>query len=235
MGRSFDAMLSLAWLKTEAISRVAGSRHQLILTGADRKFMICSRMVWGYNMAIGQKLNETLKAFIARQQMFFVATADQTGRVNLSPKGMDSLRVIADDRIIWLNLSGSGNETAAHVRATGRMTLMFCAFDGEAMILRTYGQAQVLHPHDAAWATMIGHFPQFAGSRQIFDLAIDLIQTSCGTGVPLMDFRKSRGEEELLPYFENMGPEGVADYWRHKNRVSIDGKATGLLVDEAGT
>ena len=183
-------------------------------------------------MATGEKLNGTLQAFIARQRMFFVATADQTGRVNMSPKGMDTLRILSDDRIIWLNLSGSGNETAAHVQATGRMTLMFCAFEGEAMILRAYGQARVYHPRDAAWAGLIGQFPQIAGSRQVFDLAIDLVQTSCGTGVPLMDFRKSRGEEELVPFYADMGPEGVAAYWRRRNLTTIDGRPTGLLGDD---
>ena len=182
-------------------------------------------------MGQGLRLNETLKGFIARQPLFFVATADREGRVNLSPKGMDSLRVLDDTRIRWLNLSGSGNETAAHVAATGRMTLMFCAFEGEAMTLPVYGQARVLHPRHAEWEALIADFPELAGSRQIFDLAIDLVQTSCGTGVPIMEYRRPRAETELLPFYRDMGPDGVQDYWRRRNLTTIDGKPTGVLDD----
>ena len=182
-------------------------------------------------MATGKKLNGTLRKFIERQRMFFVATADQTGRVNVSPKGMDTLVIEDDNRIIWLNLSGSGNETAAHVQATGRMTLMFCAFDGEPMILRVYGQAVTCHPRDEAWEALVSKFPKLAGSRQVFDLSIDLVQISCGTGVPEMDFRRSRGEEELEPCYDEMGPDGVRDYWRRKNVETIDGRPTGIFED----
>ena len=182
-------------------------------------------------MAKGKKLNGMLRAFIEKQKIFFVATADQTGRVNVSPKGMDTLRIENDNRILWLNLSGSGNETAAHVRATGRMTLMFCAFEGDALILRVYGDAVVYHPRDAEWDGLISAFPTLGGSRQIFDLRIDLVQTSCGTGVPYMDFRKSRGDDELERYYDDLGPEGVQDYWRRKNIETIDGRPTGIFED----
>ena len=182
-------------------------------------------------MGTGSRLTQTLTAFIARQPLYFVATADRKGRVNLSPKGMDSLRVQSDTRILWLNLSGSGNETAAHVAATGRMTLMFCAFEGAAMILRVYGQACVLDPRHPEWDAMATQFPDLAGARQIFDLTIDLVQTSCGTGVPVMAFQHSRGEEELVPFHADMGPAGVQDYWRRKNLTTIDGKPTGLFKD----
>ena len=183
-------------------------------------------------MAIGTKLNGTLTAFIKRQHLFFVATAAAGGRVNMSPKGMDSLRVIDDKRIVWLNLTGSGNETAAHLRDTNRMTLMFCAFDGDALILRVYGSATVLHPHDAGWDAAIAQFPAMAGSRQIFDMQIDMVQTSCGTGVPLMRFERQRGPEELLPYYEDMGEDGVRDYWQRKNSESIDGASTGIFGED---
>ena len=180
-------------------------------------------------MGTGSKLNDTLTAFINLQPLFFVATADLTGRVNLSPKGMDTLRILDDSRIIWLNLTGSGNETAAHVRATGRMTLMFCAFDGDAMILRLYGQAKVFHPRDAAWQDMLAAFPDIAGSRQIFDLTIDLVQTSCGTGVPIMEYQRPRADTELVPFYAGMGVAGVEAYWERKNVTSIDGKPTGVV------
>ncbi len=182
-------------------------------------------------MPTAKKLNRTLRTFIEKQPMFFVATADTTGRVNVSPKGMDTLRIEDDNCIVWLNLSGSGNETAAHVRATGRMTLMFCAFEGNAMILRVYGQARTYHPRDEDWDRLVSGFPKLSGSRQIFDLDIDLVQTSCGTGVPLMEFRKSRGEEELEPFYDDMGSDGVKDYWQRKNTQTIDGKPTGIFED----
>ncbi|MEL7397606.1 MAG: pyridoxamine 5'-phosphate oxidase family protein [Pseudomonadota bacterium] len=178
-----------------------------------------------------KKLAKIHKTFIEKQPMFFVATADRDGRVNVSPKGLDTLRIIGDNRIVWLSLSGSGNETAAHVRATGRMTLMFCAFEGAAQILRAYGQAKVIHPRDAEWDGLIGHFPKLAGSRQIFDLEIDRVQTSCGTGVPRMVFGKSRGEDELEPFFDELGADGVEDFWRRKNTETIDGRPTGIFAD----
>ena len=182
-------------------------------------------------MGQSTKLNRTLRAFIDGQPMFFVATAAPEGRVNVSPKGMDTLRVVSDTQIRWLNLSGSGNETAAHLRESPRMTLMFCAFTGDAMILRVYGQARVLHPRDDGWDKAAAGFPAIAGSRQIFDLDIDLVQTSCGTGVPVMEVVASRAESELVPFYEDMGPDGVRDYWAKKNVESIDGKPTGIFGD----
>lgn len=182
-------------------------------------------------MPTAPKLNRTLRCFIERQNLFFVATADRGGRVNVSPKGMDTLRIHDDTRIQWLNLSGSGNETAAHVRATGRMTLMFCAFEGDPMILRCYGQARVLHPRDADWDQSIAQFPKLAGSRNFFDLTIDLVQTSCGSGVPIMPMQRSRGETELEPFYADMGPEGVQDYWTRKNTRTIDDQPTHIFQD----
>ncbi len=182
-------------------------------------------------MAVGQKLNGSLRDFILRQKLFFVATAAPDGRVNMSPKGMDSLQIIDDTRIVWLNLTGSGNETAAHLRQANRMTLMFCAFEGDALILRVYGTAQTLHPRDAGWDTALAQFPAMAGSRQIFDMTIDKVQTSCGTGVPIMPFERDRGPDELLPYYAEMGENGVRDYWQRKNTQSIDGAETGIFGD----
>ena len=183
-------------------------------------------------MGKGNKLNGNQRIFIERQPLFFVATAGRDGRVNVSPKGMNTLRIVDDDRIIWLNLSGSGNETAAHLRDFNRMTLMFCAFEGDALILRVYGQANILHPRDPEWKTALADFPEIAGSRQIFDMTIDLVQTSCGTGVPIMSFVKSRAEDELVPFYEDMGSEGVKNFWRRKNSLSIDGNPTGIFGDD---
>ena len=179
-------------------------------------------------MSTAVKLNDSLIAFIRAQQLFFVATAAADGRVNVSPKGLSSLRVISESKIIWLNLSGSGNETAAHVRELPRMTLMFCAFEGEARILRVYGTAGVFHPRDIEWDKLAAHFPVMAGARNIFELNIDLAQVSCGTGVPFMTFAGERGPVEMLPFYEDMSADGVQAYWQRKNKVSIDGKETGI-------
>lgn len=183
-------------------------------------------------MAIGKQLSGSFIKFIERQPMFFVATAAPDGRVNVSPKGMDTLRVLGSSRIVWLSLSGSGNETAAHLRESNRMTLMFCAFDGDALILRTYGTANTLHPRDAGWEELVQLFPVMAGSRQIFDMTIELVQTSCGTGVPVMSYQGQRGPEELVPFYAKMGDDGVQRYWARKNAVSIDGKDTGTVVSD---
>ena len=170
--------------------------------------------------------------FIKDQPLFFVATAAADGRVNMSPKGMDSLRVIDNNHISWLNLSGSGNETAAHIRSNARMTLMFCSMSDKPLILRAYGKAKVLHPRDEQWSASLAQFPTLAGSRQIFNLEIDLVQTSCGTGVPVMQFDRTRADTDLVPFYEEMGSEGVQEYWARKNVQSIDGKPTGIFDSE---
>lgn len=174
-------------------------------------------------------LNNTFTKFIERQPLFFVATADVDGRVNVSPKGLDSLRILNNKELIWLSVTGSGNETAAHVQATGRMTLMFCAFSGDAMILRVYGQADVFHKRDAQWPELSSAFPDYPGARNIFKLQIDLVTTSCGTGIPEMETIKPRADTELLPWYADLGRDGVDKFWRKKNVETIDGKPTGLF------
>ncbi|MEM8751169.1 MAG: pyridoxamine 5'-phosphate oxidase family protein [Pseudomonadota bacterium] len=186
-------------------------------------------------MATARRLNGTTQAFVERQKLFFVATAAPDGRVNVSPKGMESLRVMGENRIVWLNFSGSGNETAAHLLEANRMTLMWCAFEGDPMILRAYGSARTVHPGDDGWgevASLFGDMSAKLSSRQIFDMQVDLVQSSCGTGVPLMDYAGERGENELLPFFEDMGADGVRDYWERKNTKSIDGRPTGIFDRE---
>jgi len=182
-------------------------------------------------MPLGPKLNGTLRAFIERQKLFFVATAAADGRVNLSPKGGDSLKVLSDTHIRWINVSGSGNETAGHIQQSNRITLMFCAFEGDALILRVYGKATILHPRDPGWAEAAADFTPMAGSRQIFDVTVEAVQTSCGTGVPLMDFVADRIDTELPPFYADMGEDGVRAYWAKKNVETIDGFPTGLLED----
>ena len=172
-------------------------------------------------------LSKKLIDFIAAQHMFFVATATADSRINLSPKGMDSLRVLSDNRVIWLNVTGSGNETAAHLLENPRMTVMFNAFEGSPMILRLYGQARAIHTGDEEWEMLYSNFDPTPGARQIFDLAIDLVQTSCGMAVPRYDYVEDR--DNLRKWAVNKGDDGLADYWREKNQTSLDGKDTGIF------
>ncbi len=179
---------------------------------------------------MGQKftqLSDRLIRFIGEQQLFFVGTATQDSRVNISPKGMDSLRVMNASRIVWLNVTGSGNETAAHVSLNPRMTLMFAAFSGKPLILRVYGTARVIHHKDPAWQGLYSLFDPLPGARQIFDLAIDLVQTSCGMAVPLFDYAGDR--EQLNNWAEKQGEVGIREYWRQKNQQSIDGINTDIV------
>ncbi len=174
-------------------------------------------------------LDRSFIDFIEAQKVFFVATAAD-GRVNLSPKGLDSLRILGLDRIVWLNLTGSGNETAAHLQALNRITLMFCAFEGGPMTLRIYGSANVLHPRDTDWNDLITLFPVMAGSRQIIDVAIERVEASCGSGVPFYEYKGQRGETQLVPFYAKMGEEKVHRYWSIKNQESIDGLPTNILA-----
>lgn len=165
--------------------------------------------------------------FIGRQKIFFVGTATDDSRVNISPKGMDSLRVLDGQRVIWLNVTGSGNETAAHVQLNPRMTVMFCAFDGDPLILRLYGQARAIHRGDAQWPALLAHFEPLPGARQIFDLAIDLVQTSCGMAVPHYAYDEDR--QLLRKWAEKKGEPGLREYWQEKNQKSIDGLPTHIV------
>jgi len=173
------------------------------------------------------KLDDSLRAFIARQHMYFVGTAGAESYVNVSPKGMDSFRVIDDTTVAWLNLTGSGNETAAHVLENGRMTVMFCSFDKQPLIMRLYGHATAIHPRDASWADLRALFPNYTGARQVFVLALELVQTSCGYAVP---YYKLKGERPTLTkWADNRGEVGIQDYWAEKNTKSLNEKDTGIL------
>ena len=167
-------------------------------------------------------ISDKLKLFIEEQKIFFVGTATADSRVNISPKGMDSLRVINKNRVLWLNVTGSGNESAAHIEEHNRITLMFAGFDGTPMILRLYGQAKVIHINDPDWHNLYQHFQPLPGARQIFDVAIDMVQTSCGMAVPLFDYASDR--ELLNDWAVKKGETGLQDYWQEKNRLSLDGK-----------
>ena len=131
-------------------------------------------------------------SMIERQPIFFVATAAEGARINLSPKGYDAFRVFAPDRVGYLDLGGSGNETNAHLLADGRITLMFCNFQQPALILRIYGRGRAVLPADPEWEQFAAHFTLMPGTRQIFDIAVESVQTSCGWGVPFMEFERER-------------------------------------------
>ena len=177
------------------------------------------------------EIPDKLKQFIEDQKVFFVGTATASGRVNISPKGMDSLRVLNASRVIWLNVTGSGNETSAHIQENPRMTIMFAALEGNPMILRIYGNAKVIHRNDPEWDNLVTLFMPLPGARQIFDLAVDLVQTSCGMGVPLYDYVGER--EQLNEWANKKGDKGIKEYWRDKNQESIDGKPTHIIKKNA--
>ncbi len=168
--------------------------------------------------------------FIAAQHIFFTASGTADSRLNLSPKGMDSLRVLSNTCVAYLDLTGSGNETAAHLKQDGRMTIMFCSFDADPMILRLYGRGRVVHRNDAEWDRLRGHFPDLPGERQLIVLDVESVQTSCGYAVPRYAYEGER--DTLARWAEKKGPMGLLDYWREKNQVSIDGLPTGLLENE---
>jgi hypothetical protein len=161
--------------------------------------------------------------------MFFVGTAMKEGTVNISPKGLDSLRVTDANTVIWNNLTGSGNETATHLLESNRMTLLFCAFEGSPLILRVYGTCQVYHPRDVEFNEYGSLFPPDSGSRQIMKMKVDLVQTSCGYAVPLMNYQEDRSI--LTDWSRKKGPERITTYWKDKNRVSLDGHATHIFED----
>jgi hypothetical protein len=169
-----------------------------------------------------------LRDFIARQQMFFVATAPlgADGHVNLSPKGLDTFRVIDDHIVAYLDLTGSGNETSAHLEENRRITLMFCAFEGPPMILRLYGTGQTVLPATAEWTRLRETFGDYPGVRQIIIARIDRAMTSCGFAVPRYEYVEQRNE--LIRSAEKKGPGELEQYRREKNTRSIDGIVTAL-------
>ena len=159
-------------------------------------------------------------AFIAKQPVFFVATAANGARINLSPKGMDSFRVLDRHRVGYLDVGGSGNETHAHLAADGRATLMFCAFDRPALILRIYATGRAILPQDERWDDLAAHFTLLPGTRQIFEFDVESVQTSCGWGVPLMTFH--RESQTLKKYAAKYSESELLAYQRNRT-TSIDG------------
>ena len=174
-----------------------------------------------------KEITPELKQFIAAQKIFFVATAPTQGRINLSPKGMNTFRVIGPNRVIYLDITGSGNETAAHLLDNGRITLMFCSFDRTARIARLYGHGRTIHLHDGNWREYLEMFPPEPGIRQIMEIEVESTMTSCGYGVPWMETLRER--ETLRNYWEKRDSETLVAYQHKENERSIDGLPTGLF------
>jgi len=178
------------------------------------------------------EITERLQAFIQAQQIFFVASAplDGDGHVNVSPKGLDCLRILTPTRVAYLDLTGSGNETSAHLLENGRITFMFCAFSGPPRILRLFGRGQVALPGSDDWNELRPLFGDYPGTRQIITADIHRVQTSCGYGVPLYDFVGQR--DTMIRWADNRGEEGLLAYRAEKNAKSIDGLPTPLGLRE---
>lgn len=174
-------------------------------------------------------LDEAHLAFIGRQKIFFTASSTSDSRVNISPRGTDAFRILGPGDVAYLDLTGSGNETSAHLIADGRATMMFCSFEGPPLILRLYGRGRALQrgtpDYDALFAARFGPVEPL-GARQIVTLSIDLVQTSCGYGVPLFEYQAER--PTLDRWAQAKGMQGLEDYRRENNRISIDGLPTGL-------
>lgn len=170
-----------------------------------------------------EAIGESLQKFIEAQKIYFVATAplSDKGHVNLSPKGLDSFRILGPRQVAYLDLTGSGAETIAHLKENGRITLMFCAFEGAPNIVRLQGKGEAVEPGDGRFEGLLASFPPHAGVRSVILVALDRISDSCGYGVPLYEYKGERSQ--LLDWAQKKGPEGLAEYRRKNNRTSIDG------------
>ncbi|MBL8120373.1 MAG: pyridoxamine 5'-phosphate oxidase family protein [Anaerolineae bacterium] len=168
------------------------------------------------------RITPALRRFIESQHMFFVATAPLSGEghVNLSPKGQDSFRVLSPHQVAYLDMTGSGNETAAHITENGRITFLFCAFEGAPNILRLYGTGHIVLPSDPAWESLSAHFTLKLGVRQIITADLHRVQTSCGYGIPFYDYLGER--DTMDKWCQNKGEDGLVEYRAQKNARSID-------------
>lgn len=171
----------------------------------------------------GAVITRELREFLLRQHVFFVATAplSPTGHVNLSPKGLDSFRVLDEHTVAYLDLTGSGVETIAHLRENGRITLMFCAFQGAPKIVRLYGRGEVLTPGDGEFEKLVSLFSPLPGVRAIVRVEVHHVAQSCGYGVPLLQYVGER--QQLLDWAARKGESGLREYRQRHNTTSIDG------------
>lgn len=173
-------------------------------------------------------ISDEIADFMRAQPLFFVASAPLTpqGHINLSPKGLDCLRILSPQQVAYLDITGSGNETSAHLEENGRITLMFCSFAAAPQILRLFGRGQVILPQMNAWPPLAAHFPEYPGVRQIIVADITRVQTSCGFAVPRMEYIQQR--DTLCRWAEAKGEDSIAAYQSENNRISIDGLASSL-------
>ena len=172
-------------------------------------------------------INKAHREFIEKQKMFVIGSAGAEGFINVSPKGMDSLKIIDENTVVWMNHTGSGNETSAHVQENGRMTIMFNSFDKTPMILKLYGKATVIHDKDERWEEMSSYFAEFIGARQFFEMKVELVLTSCGFGVPQYKYIGERNK--LQKWAEKKGREGMKLYWSEKNTKTLNGVDTKVM------
>jgi len=179
------------------------------------------------------QLTPELTEFIRAQPVFFVATAPSAGRINLSPKGMDTFRVLDQKRVAYLDLAGSGNETAAHLLHDGRITIMFCSFDSNARIARIYGRGVVIHPDHGRWPELVANFPRLAGVRQVMEISVESAMTSCGYAVPRM--RELTPRDTLEKYWTKKGEQAKEESIQKHNLRSIDGLPTGMPETKPNT
>ena len=172
------------------------------------------------------QIGEEHMGFIRDQKMFFVCTAPLSaeGHINLSPKGYDCFRILSPTKVGYLDITGSGNETSAHLLENGRITFMFCAFDGPPKILRLYGKGRTVLPTDDEWKTLSEQFTILPATRQIIIADIYKVKSSCGFGVPLYGYEGER--DHAFKWAEKKGEEGLAGYRKEKNMISMDGLPT---------
>lgn len=178
-----------------------------------------------------ERMEPAHREFVLAQKIFFNASAAPEGRVNVSARDAGSLRLLGDDSVVYLDVTGSGNETAAHLRVNPRLTLMFCAFAGAPMVLRLYGRGRIVARGSSEYSALLAQEfggVETPGARQMVRLDVEMVQTSCGYNVPLFDFVGER--ETLRRWAEKKGTDGLEQYWREKNMVSIDGLPTGMLA-----
>jgi len=173
------------------------------------------------------KINKEHIAFIEAQKMFVIGSAGKNGFINVSPKGMDTFKIIDENTVVWLNLTGSGNETSAHVQENGRMTIMFNSYDNAPLILKLYGQATVIHESDDRWDEMAVYFEPQIGARQFFEMKVELVLTSCGYAVPKYKYIGERNT--LKKWSDKKGREGIKQYWKDNNVLTLNGVETNIM------
>jgi hypothetical protein len=166
-------------------------------------------------------IDDTLKAFVEAQPVYFAGTASEGARISVSPKGIDSFRVLGPNRVAYADMTGSTNEAAAHLQRDSRITILFCSFTRTANIVRIYGEGRVVLPSDPQWGELAGLMPRLPGTRQFIDIAVDEVIDNCGYGVPEMTLVRER--PSLTAWSEQKGEDGLRAYRQEKNRVSIDG------------